>query len=96
MKVEESLEKGRSDEQKRGAKLSRKRDLRFIGDFETQLGEAESLIQFVSLFLSRLARQDNALGELLEREQDKDAAVELQKQREGIRIEMKEALMTAL
>lgn len=94
--VEMGLETGRLSEQRLGVRLFRKLGLRFAGDFTTQLEEAESLMQFVNLFLAQLARQDNVLGELLEKEQHREAAAELEKQRKRVRVEMEEALITVL
>lgn len=94
--VERSLETGRLSEQSLGVRLSRKRGLQFAGDFTTRLEEAESLMQFVNLILAQLARQDNVLGEFLEKEQHREAAAELEKQRKRVRVEMEEALITVL
>lgn len=46
--------------------------------------------------LGQLARQDNLLGELLKKEQDADRRKEIEHNRERIRMDMMEALSTAL
>ena len=64
--------------------------------YAAQLEQAEGSIQTVDLILARLARQENALNELIEKEQSSRDRNILEDKRAKIRIEAMEALRMIL
>ena len=64
--------------------------------YAAQLKEAQGSIQTVDLILAQLARQENALSELLEEEQSSRDRNILEDKRAKVRIEAMEALRMVL